>query len=81
MSCITSNIKSVNYNGKDCYIIKGFMSSTSLISEGAKIYIDKETGLLVKTTEAGIVSEREYEFDKVEDNIFKEPDISQYTLK
>ena len=27
-----------------------------------------------------IVTEREYEFDKVEDSIFAEPDISQYTL-
>lgn len=57
------------------------MSSTSLISESNQIYIDKETGLLVKTFETGIVNEREYEFDKVDDNIFKEPDISQYTIK
>ena len=81
LGCITSKIKSVNYNGKECYIIKGFMSSTSLTSEDAEVYIDKETGLFVKTVENGTVSEREYEFDKVEDSIFEEPDISQYILK
>ena len=37
--------------------------------------------LFVKTTEAGIVNEREYEFDKVQDAIFIEPDISQYNIK
>lgn len=81
LGCITSKIQLVDYNGKECYVIKGFMSSSSLTFEGSEIYIDKETGLLVKVTEAGTVSEREYEFDKVEDSIFIEPDISQYTLK
>ena len=81
LGCISAKIKSVDYNGKECYIIKEFMSSTSLTFEGAEIYIDKETGLLVKSTEAGIVNEREYEFNMVNDSIFTEPDISQYTLK
>ena len=81
LGCISAKIKSVNYNGKECYIVKEFMSSTSLTSEGAEIYIDKETGLFVKSTEAGIVNEREYEFNMVEDSIFTEPDISEYKLK
>ena len=81
LGCLTSRIKSTNYNGKDCYLINGFMSSTFLTSEDAEIYIDKETGLFVKTNELGIVNEREYEFDKVDDSIFEEPDISQYTIK
>ena len=81
LSCIGARIKSADYNGKECYIIKDFMSLTSLSFEGAEIYVNKETGLLEKVTELGTVSEREYEFDKVEDSIFAEPDISQYTLK
>ena len=81
LGCLTSRIKSTSYNGKDCYLIKGFMSSTSLTSEDAEIYIDKGTGLFIKTNEAGIVNEREYEFDNVDDSIFEEPDISQYTIK
>ena len=80
LGSITTRIQSTNLNGKECYVIKEFLSSTSLTSEGSEIYIDKETGLFLKTTEAEIVTEREYEFDKVEDSIFAEPDISQYTL-
>ena len=47
----------------------------------SEAYIDKETGLLVKTIESGIENERQYEFNMVEDSIFAEPDISQYKLK
>ena len=81
LGCITAKIKSTNLNGKECYIVKGFLSSTSLTSEGAEIYIDKDTGLFLKTTEAEIITERNYEFHNVEDSIFTEPEISQYTLK
>ena len=65
LGCITARIKSTNLNGKECYIVKGFLSSASLTSEGAEIYIDKETGLFLKTTEVEIITERDYEFDKV----------------
>ena len=81
LGCITAKIKSTNLNEKECYIVKDFLSSTSLTSEGAETYIDKETGLFLKTTEAEIITERDYEFHNVEDSIFTEPDISQYTLK
>lgn len=81
LGSIFTKVKSVNCEGKECYMIKGFMSSMSLTSEGAEIYIDKDNGLLVKTIEVGIDSKREYEFNTVDDSIFTEPDISQYTLK
>ncbi len=78
---IISNIRSEKCNDKECYVIKGFTSTTSLTFEGTKIYIDKDTGLLVKVIEDETISNREYEFNNVEDTIFIEPDISQYTLK
>ena len=81
LGCITSSIKSVNYNGKECYNIKGFMSSTSLTSEATETYIKKDTGLFVKSTSDNTLTEKEYKFDNVEDSIFIEPDISEYTLK
>lgn len=81
LGCITAKIKSTNLNGKECYIVKDFLSSTSLTSEGAETYIDKETGLFLQTTKTEIITERDYEFYNVEDSIFIEPDISQYTLK
>lgn len=78
---IISNIRSEKCNDKECYAIKGFTSTTSLTFEETKIYIDKDTGLLVKVIEDETISNREYEFNNVEDTIFVEPDISQYTLK
>lgn len=78
---IISNIRSEKCNDKECYVIKGFTSTTSLTFEETKIYIDKDTGLLVKVIEDETISNREYEFNNVEDTIFVEPDISQYTLK
>lgn len=81
LSSVFANVKSTNYNGKEYYIIKGFLSSTSLTSEGAESYIEKETGLLIKTIEGDITMEKEYEFDNVEDSIFIKPDMSQYILK
>ena len=44
------------------------------------MYIEKDTGLLVKMMEGTTVSEREQEFNNVDDSIFVEPDISQYTI-
>lgn len=81
LGSITANIKSTNYNEKECYILKGFLSSNALTSEGEEIYIDKDTGLYLKTIEGERISEREYEFDNVDDSIFVEPDISQYKLQ
>ena len=81
LGSMLASVKSTNYNGKDCYIIKGFMSSTSLTFEGAETYIEKDTGLFIKEAEGETITEKEYEFDNVDDSIFAEPDISQYTLK
>lgn len=81
LGCVSARIKSVEYNEKECYVVKNFMSLTSLSYENTEVYIDKETGLLVKTIESGIENERQYEFNMVEDSIFAEPDISQYKLK
>lgn len=74
-------IRKTNCNDRECYEINGSASSMPLISEGEKIFVDKNTGLLTKTVMNDIVSEREYEFNNVQDSIFVEPDISQYTLK
>ena len=44
-------------------------------------YIEKDTGLFVKSTDSQTLTEKEYKFDNVDDTIFIEPDISEYTLK
>lgn len=43
--------------------------------------IEKETGLVRKAVLDEQNVTREYEFENVDDSIFIEPDISQYTLK
>lgn len=78
---VGARVKSTKYNGKECYLVSGFMSSTSLTFEGMETYIDKDTGLAIKTTADEIVTEKEHEFNNIDDSIFIEPDISQYTLK
>lgn len=81
LGSIGATVKSTDYKGKECYIIKGFFSNTSLSFEDAEIYIEKDTGLFVKTIEEKRITEREYDFNNVNDSIFIEPDISEYNLK
>ena len=76
-----SKLRQTEYNGKECYVINGFVSLASLTYEGAEVYLEKDTGLCIKTVEGERVTTREYEFENVEDSIFIEPDIGQYTLK
>lgn len=72
-------IKTVEYNGKECY----FLDSAELRHS----YIEKETGLVLKAidgkseSEPSSISEYEYNFDEVDDSIFIEPDISQYKIQ
>ena len=77
-----ANIRSEKVNGKECYIVNNYPSAVNLTSLGKnEYYIERDTGLMIKSITNEQTSEREYEFDNVDDNIFIEPDISQYTLK
>ena len=82
LASITAKIKKTEYNKKECYIINDFLSTMSLNGTYKnEVYLEKNTGLYVKSIIDESNSEREYEFDNVDDSIFSEPDISQYTLK
>ena len=72
--------KSTECNGKQCYEVKGSLSTALLTEKGSKVYIEKDTGLYVKAIGDNMMMEREYEFDNVDDSIFVEPDVSQYSL-
>ena len=76
-----ASVKATNDDGKNCYIVKNFMSTSSLDDGKTETYIEKDTGLSIKDIQGELITQREYEFDKVEDSIFTEPDINQYTLK
>lgn len=78
---ISANVKSTTVNGKDCYLIKGFMSSTGSASKDIEVYVEKDTGLLLKVVDGDSTTESGYEFNNVDDSIFVEPDVSQYTVK
>ena len=56
LSSITARIKSTECNGKQCYEIKGFLSTTSLTEKDSRVYIDKDTGLYVKAIGAGQIT-------------------------
>lgn len=87
----SSKISSVKCNDKDCYKIENFKVSGMLYPEyGMCLYIDKETGLIVRVEE-GVpdnngkmytqVSDYKYEFNTVTDEDLKEPDISEYKVQ
>ena len=78
---INTKVKPIIYKEKECYDISKFVSEGTLTFGGAEMYIEKDTGLLVKTIEGTIISEREQEFNNVDDSIFVEPDISQYKIQ
>lgn len=82
-SCISSKVESVEHNGKECYRIGNFRSGNWLDAAygTSEVYIEKDTGLVLKTNYGTTINtEMEYQFDTIQDEIFVEPDISQYEL-
>lgn len=77
---VTSSIKNVEYQGKDCYLFNSRMADDCII--------DKESGLRLKSkngTEGEEKSEINveyfYDFNEVDDSVFIEPDISEYRIE
>lgn len=88
---ISSRISSVKCNDKDCYKIENFkVAGVNFPEYGMCLYIDKETGLIVRSEEGSRdsngkmytqVSDYKYEFNTVTDEDLKEPDISEYKVQ
>lgn len=81
---ISAIIKTTNYNGKICYKVNNFLSPYYLLDYDTTkndLIIEKDTGLCLKNETGKIITERTYEFDSVNDDIFAEPDVSQYKLQ
>ena len=77
-----SKILSVEIEGKKCYKIVDFESPTAMFGiETNEFYIEKDTGLLIRQVIDNTIINKEYEFDTVDDSIFIEPDISEYTVQ
>ena len=79
---LPARITTVNVNGYECYSINNFLSPYNLLGNNKTEYnIEKETGLARKIVLDEQTTIREYEFDNIDDSIFAEPDIGQYTLR
>ena len=76
-----ARIKTENVNGKECYKVSNFYSPYWMYGDNiTEFYIEKDTGLLIKTVIDDEIAVREYSFDDVEDSAFVEPDIGLYTV-
>lgn len=62
-----SRITTDNYNNIECYLIE---------LDHWKMWVEKDTGLVIREINGGIVAERFYEFDIVKDEDITKPDIS-----
>jgi len=77
-----SKIKSEEYNGKSCYVIEiPTLNERADKDEKNEYFIEKDTGLCLKIVSNNLIQEKTFEFNKVKDDVFVEPDISQYTLQ
>ena len=78
---ILPQVKRTEYNGKECYKLKNFFTLKLLWgNEINEVYIEKDTGLVVKENIDDVISEIEYEFDNVSDEMFIQPDSSKYKI-
>lgn len=79
---LPTKIKNVKVNDNECYSINDFLSPYNLLGKNKNEYdIEKETGLVRQIVLDEQITTREYDFENVDDSVFVEPDISQYTLK
>lgn len=70
---IFSRIPTEQCNNKECYLIE--------IAKDYKMWIDKQTGLIVREINNNAVTDFYYEFDVVKDEDIVKPDISDCTVK
>jgi len=64
----TSKITIEECNGKECYLIE--------LSKDYKIWVEKETGIIVREMDIEYITNRNYTFDVVKDEDIIKPDIS-----
>ena len=69
---ITSTITKEKYNDRDCYLIK---------VDNSRTWVDKESGLVMRTMNGTWITERFYEFDVVKDEDIQKPDISDCRIR
>ena len=85
LAAVTSLINNRTVNGKECYYISNVCDFYVYATAGDGIYIDKETGLTIKSNanEDGTWPQADYiyEFNIVTEEVFKEPNINEYEMQ
>lgn len=90
IASIRSTVNNKEFNGEQCYYITNFSTPFNDSRDG--IYVDKETGLIIRgitTTETMTDGDKfvlptndyVYEFNTVTEEDFTEPDISEYEIQ
>jgi len=69
----TSKITTEKCNNKDCYLIE--------LSKDYKIWVEKETGIIIRVMDIGYIINRNYTFDVVTDEDIIKPDISDCKIQ
>ena len=69
---LISRITTDNYGNMECYLIE---------LENCKMWVEKDTGLIIREINGGLVAERFYEFDIVKDEDITKPDISDCKIQ
>ena len=69
---VMSRITTDNYGNIECYLIE---------LDNWKMWVEKDTGLIIREINGGLVSERFYEFDIVKDEDITKPDISDCKIQ
>ncbi|MBQ6991990.1 MAG: hypothetical protein IJN50_03645 [Clostridia bacterium] len=69
----TSKITTEECNNKECYLIE--------LSKDYKIWVEKETGIIVREMDIGYITNRTYIFDVVKDEDIIKPDISDCVIQ
>ena len=81
LSSFFAKIYKKNLGQKECYVVDNFQSPLFLNdADKNEVYLEKDTGLMVKSIFGETESFREYEFDNVKDEVFVEPNIGDYKI-
>lgn len=70
---ITSKIKTEECNNKECYLIE--------ISKDYKIWVEKETGIIIRVMDFTYITNRYYTFDIVKDENIVKPDTTDCNIQ
>lgn len=79
---LLTKIRKIEIDGKEGYHIKNYFGAGFLYAEDdeMELFYEEDTGLLMKQIFSETTVEKEYEFGNVDDSVFIEPNIGEYSL-